>query len=74
MYPTWAEIQAFVTGAGFSVFVAVFFMLKHDRNLAEVLKGITELRLLVEFGAPLRTGPGSVGMRGRSGESDKIGG
>lgn len=45
MDPTTLEkIQAFITGAGFSVFVAVWYMLKHDRALTELTKAVTELR------------------------------
>lgn len=37
------KILAFISGAGFSVFVAVWFMVKHDRRLDELTAAIKEL-------------------------------
>jgi len=37
------QIQAFITGAGFSVFVALWFMLKHDKTLNQLTRAIEKL-------------------------------
>lgn len=72
--PNWPEIQAFVTGAGFSVFVAVWFMVRHDKRLSELSEAIRELRetLILITGresAPRRAGMGETGSGGREKES-----
>ena len=38
------RVGTFITGAGFSVFVAVWFMVKHDRRLDELSQAIHALR------------------------------
>lgn len=39
----WKEIQAFITGAGFSVFVAVWFLLKTDKTLERLTRAVEKL-------------------------------
>lgn len=41
---TFDKIQAFITGAGFSVFVALWYMIRHDKSLEALTKAINELR------------------------------
>lgn len=43
------KLLAFVTGAGFSVFVSCWFMLKHDKSLTELTAAINELRLFLQI-------------------------
>jgi hypothetical protein len=38
------RVGTFITGAGFSVFVAVWFMVKHDKRLDELSQAIHALR------------------------------
>lgn len=64
------KIGAFITGAGFSVFVALWFMVKHDSRLRELSEAIVELRLtllLFRQGGNFGAGPG-VGADRRGSE------
>ena len=48
-YPELDKLLAFITGAGFSVFVSCWFMLKHDRSLQELTSAIIELRAVLQI-------------------------
>lgn len=43
------KLLAFITGAGFSVFVSCWFMVKHDKSLSELTAAINELRLFLQI-------------------------
>lgn len=47
--PDLDKLLAFVSGAGFSVFVACWFMLKHDKSLSELTTAINELRVFLQI-------------------------
>lgn len=62
--PSWEQISGFITGAGFSVFVAVWFMLAHDRKVEALTEAIKELRITLAVIAGGQGAPRSSGMRG----------
>ena len=41
--PTWPEIQAFITGTGFAVFVAIWFLVKTEKTLEKLTAAINRL-------------------------------
>lgn len=65
---TWQSIQGFVTGAGFSVFVAVWFMVRHDKRLTELTEALIELRLVLSLMSGAQTASRRVGMGYTGGE------
>lgn len=61
--PDLEKIGAFVTGAGFSVFVAVWYMVKHDRKLEELSLAIRELSAVLHLIHRIENPARGSGMR-----------
>jgi hypothetical protein len=56
------KVAAFITGAGFSVFVAVWFMVKVDRKLEELATAIRELSSMLNLLYRIGESPRGAGM------------
>ena len=71
--PTWEQISAFITGAGFSVFVAVWFMVLHDKRLENLTEALRELRVTLAIMAGIERAGGRSDMGGREGPAGREG-
>lgn len=69
--PDWAAILGFISGGGFAVFVAVWFMLRLDSRLEKFTEAVTKLEAAVaDLGrSEKRSDP--IGIRGRGGNRDE---
>jgi hypothetical protein len=64
------EILGFITGGGFAVFVAVWFLLRLDSRLKEFTEAVHRLELAVERMSPAANSSGRGGMGGRVNQGD----